>query len=267
MSNPNESPTKELSSQPKPKSIIGKMVVLGIVVVFAGVLYWFFRDALTLQALAAREDELRAAKDANPWFALAIAFVVYVVVAGLALPGAAALSVVYGWLFGFRDTIILVSFASTIGATLSFLLSRYLFREAIQSKFRPQLLKFNKALEREGAFYLFTLRLIPAVPFFIINVVMGLTPIKTWTFYWVSQIGMFAGTCVFVYAGSTAPRLQEIADKGVGGILKWQTLLAFVILGLFPLVIKNIMSQLRPSNDDVSGKEKVDSKPLSEVDP
>jgi len=235
-------------------------MVLGIVLAVGITLYWFFRDELTLQALAAREGELRAAKDANPVLALTIAFIVYVVVAGLALPGAVALTLVYGWLFGFGQTIVLVSFSSTIGATLSFLLSRYLFRDAIQSRFGAQLARFNAALEREGAFYLFTLRLIPAVPFFVINVVMGLTPIKTRTFFWVSQVGMFAGTCVFVYAGSTAPRLQEIADKGVGGILKWETLLALVILGFFPLIIKKVMPLVMPA------KKEADSEPPSEVD-
>ena len=118
----------------------------------------------------------------------------------------------YGWYFGLAPAVILVSFASTSGATIAFLLSRYLFRDAIQTRFRDQLAKFNQALQREGAFYLFTLRLIPAVPFFVINVVMGLTPIRTLTFWWVSQVGMLAGTIVYVYAGSTIPSLAHLAD-------------------------------------------------------
>ncbi|MBT4867634.1 MAG: TVP38/TMEM64 family protein, partial [Planctomycetaceae bacterium] len=136
--------------------------------------------------------------------------------------------------------------ASTTGATLSFLMSRYLLRDLIQNKFGNRLQKFNEALEREGAFYLFSLRLIPVVPFFVINLVMGLTPIRVRTFWWVSQVGMLAGTCVYVFAGTRIPSLKEIVDKGAGGVLDFELFAAFALLGLFPLAAKKIMSRFRP---------------------
>ena len=122
------------------------------------------------------------------------------------------MTLVVAWYFGFWKGLVLVSFASTCGATLAFLLSRYLLRDIIQSKFGERLKTFNESLDREGAFYLFTLRLIPAVPFFVINVVMGLTRIRTTTFWWISQVGMLAGTCVYVYAGSNIPSLSQLVD-------------------------------------------------------
>ena len=160
----------------------------------------------------------------------------------MSLPGAAALTLVYGWYFGFLEGLILVSFASTLGATIAFLMSRYLFRDAITSRFGERLTKFNDSLEREGPFYLFTLRLIPAIPFFIVNAVMGLTPLKTSTFWWISQIGMLGGTAVFVYAGSSVPNLATLAEKGVNAAFSStqmaQIIGAFVLMGAFPLVAR-----------------------------
>ncbi len=205
-----------------------KFVVLVVVVAVIGVSYVQFRDWLALDSLAAQEVTLRQYQVDSPWFVLLAAFLLYVTVTGLSLPGATALTLVYAWYFDFVTALVLVSFASTAGATLAFLLSRYLFREAIQNKFGEQLAKFNDALDREGAFYLFTLRLIPAVPFFVINVVMGLTRIRVATFWWVSQVGMFAGTIVFVYAGSTIPSLSHLADPSQlrsGDVLDWNGLI------------------------------------------
>jgi len=148
----------------------------------------------------------------------------------------------YGWYFGFFKGLILVSFASTLGATIAFLMSRYFFRDAIMNRFGDRLEKFNESLEQEGSFYLFTLRLIPAVPFFVVNAVMGLTPLKTTTFWWVSQIGMFVGTAVFVYAGSSVPNLTTLAEKGVNAAFSptqmTQIIGAFVLLGVFPLAAR-----------------------------
>jgi len=219
-----------------------KLAVLAMVGGVMVVAYTQFGDALTLANLARQESRLQAFQDQHPVLVYGLAFLVYVVVTGLSLPGAAVLTLVYGWYFGVVRGVILVSFASTTGATLAFLLSRFLFRDAIQNRFGERLDKFNRALEREGPFFLFTLRLIPAVPFFVINAVMGLTPIRTWTFWWVSQLGMLAGTIVYGYAGSRVPSLQTLADKGIHAVFTpaqvTQIVIAFVLLGVLPLAVR-----------------------------
>lgn len=223
------------------RQTVWRVVVLaGVLSVFA-VLFVSFRDQLTLSALSRREVELRFAIETQPVIAVSVAFLIYVAATGLSLPGASVLTLTCGWLFGFWRALLLVSVASTAGATVAFLLSRYLFRDALQSRFGDRLARFNAALEAEGAFYLFTLRLIPAVPFFVINVVMGLTPLKTRTFWWVSQLGMLPGTVVYVSAGASVPSLKVLAEKGVGSLLSPQQLAAFMVLGLFPLVVKWVM--------------------------
>lgn len=223
-----------------------KLLVLVVIVAAAAVSYTQFRDSLTLQHLAAKEAELRSLQQDQAILVYGVAFLVYVAVTGLSLPGAAALTLICGWMFGFWRGTLLVSFASTTGATVAFLASRFLLRDSLQRKFGDRLAIFNQALEREGAFYLFMLRLIPAVPFFVINVVMGLTPVRTRTYWWVSQLGMLPGTAVYVYAGSSVPNLTTLADKGATGILSPQLLVAFVLLGLVPLVLKKVIQRIRP---------------------
>ena len=218
------------------------MAIFAVVAVAAVVLYTQFGSYLSLENLANQETALREYQAQHPVLVFAIAFLIYVTVCGLSLPGAAGLTLVYGWYFGFGQCLVLVSFASTLGATIAFLFSRYLFRDTITNRFGDRAKKFNESLEREGAFYLFTLRLIPAVPFFIVNAVMGLTPLKTWTFWWVSQVGMLAGTAVFCYAGSSVPNLATLSEKGVNAAFSpsqmAQILGAFVLLGLFPLIAR-----------------------------
>ena len=232
-------------AEQKPTRSVAKLVVLGLFVVAVVIAFTQFRDSLTLESLASREDILRNYQSKAPTAVIGIAFAIYVAVTGLSLPGAAALTLVYAWFFGFPTGLVLVSFASTSGATLAFLFSRFLFRDSLERKFGERLSGFNEALKREGAFYLLTLRLIPAVPFFVINLVMGLTPIKTRTYWWISQLGMLPGTAVYVYAGSQFPSLQELADNGTAGILSPQLLIAFVILGLFPIAVKKLMQRFR----------------------
>lgn len=205
----------------------------------------------TLDWLAAREASIRDLQERQPWAVYSAAFVVYVVITGLSLPGAAVMTLAMGWFFGWAPSLVLVSFASTAGATLAFLLSRYLFRESLQARFADRLRAFDAALEREGAFYLFTLRMVPAVPFFVINVVMGLTNLGVWTFWWVSQLGMLAGTAVFCYAGSRVPDLQTVASEGVNAAFTpeqtAQIFFAFTLLGLFPLIMKYLLRRFVPN--------------------
>jgi len=232
----------EQSDTSPPRSGWWKLLIFVIVAIVAAILYWQFGSYLSLESLASQESALRDYRTQHPVLVFAIAFLIYVTVTGMSLPGATPLTLVYGWYFGFAETLLLVSFASTLGATVAFLFSRYLFRDAIMSRFGDRLAKFNESLEREGPFYLFTLRLVPAVPFFIINAVMGLTPLKTWTFWWVSQIGMLPGTAVFVYAGSSVPSLATLAEEGVNAAFSpaqmTQILGAFVLIGVLPLVAR-----------------------------
>jgi uncharacterized membrane protein YdjX (TVP38/TMEM64 family) len=219
-----------------------RLIVLGLVAAVIAGGYYFLSDYLSMEALADQEQRLRNLQHEYPVLAYGIAFLIYVAVTGLSLPGATVLTLAYSWFFGLARGIVLVSFASTTGATLAFLLSRYLFRDAVQRRFGDRLVRFNDALDRDGAFYLFTLRLIPVVPFFVINAVMGLTPIRTVTYWWVSQLGMLPGTVVYVYAGSSVPSLQTLADDGIGAVLSpeqlGRLLVAFALLGLFPLVVR-----------------------------
>lgn len=177
---------------------------------------------------------------ANPWQTIAIYFAIYVLVTGLSLPGAAIMTLVGGALFGLTTGLLIISFASTVGATLAFLFSRFLLRDYIQARFSRQLASINSGVEREGAFYLFTLRLVPIFPFFVINLGMGLTPIKTWTFYWVSQLGMLAGTVVYVNAGTQLGQLESLS-----GILSPGILLSFSLLGIFPLIAKKVIDLMK----------------------
>ncbi len=230
-----------------------KLIVLGVLVGVAAAVYFFFGDQLSIEALAQREAQIREFQSQYPVLIWVAAFSLYVLVTGLSLPFATALTLVYGWFFkaiygwftGIAISVVLVSFASTAGATVAFLFSRYLFRDTFQNKFGHRLKAFNDALDREGAFYLFSLRLIAGFPFFVINVVMGLTRIKVSTFWWVSQLGMLPGTIAYVYAGSTFPDLNTLAEKGVASIITWQVLLAFAILGLLPLVLKKTIGLLK----------------------
>jgi len=233
-------------------SLAVKLVVMAVVASAVAIGYWQFGDSLSLQNLARQESQLREYQQQQPVLVYGVAFLLYVVVTGLSLPGAAVLTLAYGWYFGLLRGVIVVSLASTTGATVAFLLSRFLFRDIIQRRFGERLDKFNRALEQEGPFYLFSLRLIPAVPFFVINAVMGLTPIHTKTFWWVSQLGMLPGTAVYVYAGSSVPSLQTLADKGLNAVFTpgqlTQILVAFAVLGGFPLIARWTMKLISRSN-------------------
>lgn len=219
------------------------LIVISIVGAF-GFISRRYGDLLTIQSLAEREAQLIAFQQQSPGVVYGGAFLLYVIVSALSIPGGAvALSLAYGSFFGWSRAMLLVSFASTAGATLAFLTSRYLFRDFVQNKFAAQLVTFNQRLEEEGAFYLFSMRLIFAVPFSMLNLVMGLTQMHWWTYWWVSQLGMLPGTMAYVYAGSTV-RLKELAEHGFQGV-GWQTLLAFCILGVLPIAVKKLMGFIR----------------------
>ena len=244
--NSRESAVNQRSS--KLSKIIRGVTLLAVVVTVIA-LYRRYDDILSLENLAAKESDLRQMRVDYPYAVYAVAFAIYVAVTGLSLPGATVLSLVLGWYFHFLRAFVLVSFASTAGATVAFLLSRYLLRDMIQKRFADKLEAVNESLKREGAFYLFTLRLIPAIPFFVINVVMGLTPLRTHTFWWVSQLGMLPGTALYIYVGSQFPDLNTLAEKGTRGILTPQLMLGFALLGIFPLVAKRLLAKFQPASD------------------
>jgi len=194
----------------------------------------------TLEFFKSQQAAIDAYVAANPLASGLGFFAIYVAVTGLSLPGAALMTLIAGAVFGLLWGTVIVSFASTIGATLAFLASRFLFRDAIQSKFGSNLKAINAGIEGDGAFYLFTLRLVPAFPFFVINLVMGLTPIRTWAFFWVSQVGMFAGTVVYVNAGTQIARIESLS-----GILSPGLIISFTLLGVFPLIARWIVNTIK----------------------
>ncbi|GAB4559000.1 MAG: bifunctional TVP38/TMEM64 family protein/FAD-dependent oxidoreductase [Geothermobacteraceae bacterium] len=216
----------------KTRLILVVVIILAVIAFFAFDLGRFF----TLDYLKAQQAAFDAYYAEHTARTLAIYFVIYVLVTALSLPGAAVMTLAGGALFGFWSALFVVSFASTIGATLAFVVSRFLLRDWVQSRFGDKLGAINAGIEREGAFYLFSLRLVPLFPFFVINLVMGLTPMKVRTFYWVSQVGMLAGTAVYVNAGTQLGRIESAS-----GILSPGLLVSFAILGLFPLVAKKGM--------------------------
>jgi len=215
-----------------------KIIVLLIIAILIAVFFIFdLQHYLTLDYFKTQHAQIIAFYHHHPWQTALIFFALYVVVTGLSLPGAALMTLVAGAIFGLLIGTLVVSFASTLGATLAFLVSRYLFRDSVQQHFKRQLGPINRGMEKEGAFYLFALRLVPAFPFFVINLVMGLTSIKTSTFYWVSQVGMLAGTLVYVNTGTQLGQLESLS-----GILSADIILSFILLGLFPLLAQKIVA-------------------------
>jgi uncharacterized membrane protein YdjX (TVP38/TMEM64 family) len=208
-----------------------------VVLIFAVALAVFFAAGgqrhFTFETLKAQHSAIEAWREMHPWRTGLGFFAIYVAFTSLSLPAASLLTILAGAIFGLGWGVVIVSFASAIGATIAMLASRFVLRDWVQVRFGPQLRGINRGMEREGAFYLFTLRLIPAVPYFLINLAMGLTPIRTWPFYWVSQVAMFPATVLYVNAGTQLARLESLR-----GILSWQLIGAFVLLGLFPLAAK-----------------------------
>ena len=206
--------------------------------------FWFdLGQYLSLDAFKAQQAQIIAAKDANPLLYIGGFSLIYVIVTALSLPGAAIMSLVAGALFGVVTGTIIVSFASSIGATLAFLSARFLLRDWVQSKFGERLKPIDDGIARDGAMYLFTIRLIPLFPFFVVNLLMGLTRIKTRTFYWVSQIGMLPATVVFVNAGTQISKIDSPA-----GLLSPTLIGSFVLLGIFPWIARGLVAAVKKVN-------------------
>ena len=215
-------------------------VLLAIVALVAAFFVFDLNQYFSLDAIKAQQQALNTQVIENPLIAGGIFFVVYVLVTALSLPGAALMTLAGGALFGLGWGLVIVSFASSLGATLAMLISRFLLQDWVQQRLGRRLKPLNEGIEREGAFYLFALRLVPAFPFFMINLAMGLTHIKARTFWWVSQLGMLPGTLVYVNAGRELSQLDSL-----GGILSPGLIGAFVLLGLFPLIARKILDQVK----------------------
>jgi len=216
------------------------VLLLVILVMIAAFFIFDLQQYLSLEALKSQQAAIESYRSAHPVLAMIIYALIYIAVTGLSLPGAVVLTLAGGAVFGLFWGVVIVSFASTIGATLSFLAARFLFRDSVQSRFGTRLQALNEGIDRDGAFYLFTLRLVPVFPFFMINLAMGLTSLRVWTFYWISQIGMLAGTIVFVNAGTQLAKIESVT-----GILSPALLGSFVLLGLFPLLAKKIVEMIQ----------------------
>ena len=218
------------------KILLLLVVLLGIVAFFAFGLDRYF----SLAFLKESQASLAALREQQPLQLALGYFLVYIAVTALSLPGATIVTLAGGAIFGLGWGLLIVSFASSIGATLAFLTARFLLRDSVQARFGQRLAEMDKGIQKDGAFYLFTLRLIPVVPFFVINLLMGLTQMKAWTFYWVSQLGMLAGTAVYVNAGTQLGQLDSLQ-----GILSPGLLGSFVLLGLFPLIARKVIEAVQ----------------------
>ncbi|MFZ2169386.1 MAG: VTT domain-containing protein, partial [Methylococcaceae bacterium] len=217
-------------------------LTLFVLIVALIVAFFIFdlQSYLTLETLKAQQASIETYRSNHPGMAVAIFALIYIAVTGLSLPGAAILTIAGGAVFGLLWGTVIVSFASTIGATLAFLAARFLFRDAVKSHFGERLQAIDAGVAKEGALYLFTLRLVPVFPFFVINLAMGLTNLKTQTFYWVSQVGMLAGTLVYVNAGTQLGQLESLS-----GILSPGLVGSFVLLGIFPLIANKIVDAIK----------------------
>jgi pyruvate/2-oxoglutarate dehydrogenase complex dihydrolipoamide dehydrogenase (E3) component/uncharacterized membrane protein YdjX (TVP38/TMEM64 family) len=217
--------------------------ILLLVALAAGIGAFFAFDLgrfLSLDYLKQSQTAFADLYTQHPWQVAGAYFAIYVAATALSLPGAAIITLAGGAIFGLLWGTVIVSFASTIGATLAFLVSRFILRSTVENRFGQRLAEINRGVEKDGAFYLFTLRLIPVVPFFLINLLMGLTRMKALTFYWVSQVGMLAGTLVYVNAGTQLARLDSLQ-----GILSPALLGSFVLLGIFPLIARRIVEAVQ----------------------
>ena len=216
------------------KKIIVLLALLVVVILFFA---FDLGQYLTLDYIKAQQQGLDRYYAENRVTALVGFFVLYVLITGASLPGAAVLTLAGGAIFGLVTGVVLISFASTIGASIAFLVSRYLFRDSVQSRFGSSLKSINNGIDKDGPFYLFALRLVPAFPFFVINLVMGLTRLRLWTFFWVSQLGMFAGTIVYVNAGTQLAQIESAS-----GIFSTGIVLSFVLLAMLPFIGRKIVA-------------------------
>jgi uncharacterized membrane protein YdjX (TVP38/TMEM64 family) len=223
------------------KSLLMKIgLVLTLAIIVSLFIYFDLSRFLTLDYIKESQARFQNLYQAHRFMVVSVYMVIYILVTALSLPGAAVMTLAGGGFFGLVTGTIVVSVASTIGATCACLASRFILRDWVQSKFGGKLSAINEGIDKEGSFYLFSLRLIPIFPFFVINLLMGLTKMPIRTYFWVSQIGMLPATIVFVNAGKEIAKIDSVA-----GIASPTLLISFALLGLFPVTVKKVMSLYR----------------------
>lgn len=212
--------------------------LLGLIAIAAVIAFFYFDLGrwLSLENLKIQQASLSQIVTDHFWLSMLVFFVIYVAVAAFSLPGAAILTLAGGAIFGLLTGFVLVSFASSLGALIAFLGARFLFRDAIKKRFSDKLAPIEKGIEKDGAFYLLSLRLVPLFPFFLVNLLMGLTNLPARTFYVFSQLGMIPGTLAFVYAGTQLAKIESVKD-----ILSPGLITAFVILGILPITMRKLL--------------------------
>ena len=218
-----------------------KIILAAVIIALIAAFFVFdLQQYFNLQFLKEQKQSLNDLFESNPFGISVLYFLIYVLFTALALPAALILTLAGGAIFGFWHGLLLVSFASTIGATLAFLMTRYLLHDSVQARFGDRLETVNRGIENEGALYVFGLRLVPLFPFFVINSVLALTKLKTITFFWASQLGMLAGTAVFVNAGTQLADINDTSD-----ILSFKLIVSFALLGVFPFFAKALLKLLK----------------------
>jgi uncharacterized membrane protein YdjX (TVP38/TMEM64 family) len=215
-----------------------KLLLMVFIVVVFSILYFDLLNFLTLEKVKGSIDEIKLWRNESPLKVIAGFSLLYIVITALSLPGAALFSLSASALFGLAEGIVIAIFSSSIGALLAFLISRYMFREIIKKRFPEQLNTIDNGIKRQGSFYLFSLRLVPVIPFFLVNMLMGVTAVRSWTFYWVSVIGMSAVTATYVNAGTQLSKIESISS-----ILSLEMILSLSLLGLLPFIIKIVFKK------------------------
>jgi uncharacterized membrane protein YdjX (TVP38/TMEM64 family) len=222
------------------KNLIKILLLVAMISIIVALHTFGFTDYLSFEFIKSQQNEFIQYYSTHKISTVLTFSAIYILSTALSIPGAAALTLLAGALFGLWVGFIVVSFSSTIGATLAFLASRFILRETVQNKFSARLQTINQGVQKEGAFYLFSLRLIPIFPFFVINLVMGLTPMRTVTFFFASQLGMVPGTLVYVNAGTQLGQLESLK-----GILSPSLILSFALLAALPIILKKLLSVLK----------------------
>lgn len=218
-----------------------KNTKLVLIIIFLAAVILFYatgtHEQLDLPHIQKNLDGIRSFHEKNPYTMIMIFMGAYIAITAMSIPGAIVLTLLSGAVFGVWKGTMLVSLASTIGATIAFLMSRYLFRETMLKRFKNQMVTINRKLKENGNHYLFTMRLIPVSPFVVINLMMGLTHVSTWNFIWITFVGMFPGNLVYVYAGRKIAQIKSPSE-----ILTWPIILTLTLLGVLPLILKKFLS-------------------------